>query len=153
MASQKYTIDKVKKTITATITDLDEVEKEIVQMYINAGYILHKGKKNPWNKKSIIAWLEKNAPQELKDKFEDMCKDTSIGWVKARAWFFEEKKKIKMSKWLTKEGKTKELKKLEEMLGDGKTKFNDVCEWFDELKKKTKEEKKKSEETKEEVEE
>jgi hypothetical protein len=55
---QNYTIDTTKKIITATISELDTVEKEIVQMYINAGYVLHKGKSNPWNKTSIVKCLK-----------------------------------------------------------------------------------------------
>lgn len=84
---QNYSIDAVKKTITATISELDAVEKEIVQMYINAGYILHKGKSNPWNKKTIIAWLKKYSKEEDAKTFEKKCVDD--GWVSARKWFFE----------------------------------------------------------------
>ena len=74
MAKQNYTLDTTKKIITATISELDEVEKEIVQMYINAGYVLHKGKKNPWNKKSIMKWLKDNVSEDSAKKFEEDCK-------------------------------------------------------------------------------
>ena len=86
MAKQHYTIDKQKKIITATISELDETEKEIVQMYITAGYILHKGKSNPWNKKSIEKWLKDKKGEEQAKEFKDKAdKD----WVSARTWFFE----------------------------------------------------------------
>lgn len=86
---QNYTLDTKKKIITATISELDEVEKEIVQMYINAGYILHKGKTNPWNKKNIMKWLAEYVSKEESEKFERDCKDKNIGWVKARKDFFD----------------------------------------------------------------
>lgn len=87
MAKQNYTLDTTKKIITATISELDEVEKEIVQMYINAGYVLHKGKKNPWNKKSIMKWLKDNVSEDSAKKFEEDCK--SKGWVTTRTEFFD----------------------------------------------------------------
>lgn len=87
--AQKYTLDTKKKIITATIEDLDTVEKEIVQMYINAGYILHKGKSNPWNKASISKWLKTYATEKESKDFEKKCEDENVGWVKARAEFFK----------------------------------------------------------------
>ena len=87
-STQNYSLDTTKKIITATISELDAVEKEIVQMYINAGYILHKGKSNPWNKKTIMKWLKEYVSKEKADKFDNDCKDTNIGWVKARKEFF-----------------------------------------------------------------
>lgn len=86
MAKQNYTIDKNKKIITATISQLDETEKDIVQMYINAGYILHKGKSNPWNKKSIEKWLKENAEEKDVKEFKTKAEED---WVSARTWFFE----------------------------------------------------------------
>lgn len=83
-----YKIDKKNKIITATISELDEVEKEIVQMYINGGYILRKNKKNPWNKKSITKWLTENVSKEKADDFQNDC--ANIGWVQARKKFFAE---------------------------------------------------------------
>ena len=88
-SKQNYSLDTTKKIITATISELDAVEKEIVQMYINAGYVLHKGKSNPWNKKTIVKWLKEYATKEEADKFEADCKDIEIGWVKARKGFFD----------------------------------------------------------------
>ena len=84
---QNYTLDTKKKIITATISELDTVEKEIVQMYLNAGYVLHKGKTNPWNKKSITKWLKENVGEAESKKFEKDCE--SLGWVSARKSFFE----------------------------------------------------------------
>lgn len=106
-SKQNYSLDTKKKIITATISELDEVEKEIVQMYINAGYVLHKGKNNPWNKKSIPSWLEKYVSKEESEKFKTILacesdkkyykKGVSLGWVDGRAEFFnkytEEKRK------------------------------------------------------------
>ena len=89
-SKQNYTLDTTKKIITATISELDPIEKEIVQMYINAGYILHKGKSNPWNKKSIMKWLEDHVSKAEAEKFEADCKDSSIGWVKARKQLFKD---------------------------------------------------------------
>ena len=88
-SKENYSLDTTKKIITATISELDAVEKEIVQMYINAGYVLHKGKSNPWNKKTIVKWLKEYATKEEADKFEADCKDIEIGWVKARKGFFD----------------------------------------------------------------
>lgn len=87
MAKQNYTLDTKKKIITATIENLDTVEKEIVQMYINAGYVLHKGKSNPWNKKSISKWLSVYVNDNESKKFENDC--DIFGWVKARKEFFD----------------------------------------------------------------
>ena len=70
---QNSSLDTKKKIITATISELDEVEKEIVQMYINAGYVLHKGKSFPWNKKSIAKWLKDNVVESESNKFEKDC--------------------------------------------------------------------------------
>ena len=84
---QNYSLDTKKKIITATISKLDEEEKEIVQMYINAGYTLHKGKSNPWNKKSIAKWLKDNVGESESKKFEKDCE--SLGWVSARKSFFD----------------------------------------------------------------
>ena len=100
---QNYTLDTTKKIITATISELDEVEKEIVQMYINAGYVLHKGKSNPWNKKTIMKWLNDYVSEESSKKFESDCSDKNVGWVKARKKFFDEydsnkREKIEKSK-------------------------------------------------------
>ena len=100
---QNYTLDTTKKIITATISELDEVEKEIVQMYINAGYVLHKGKSNPWNKKIIMKWLNEYVNEEVSKKFESDCADKNVGWVKARKNFFDkynskEREKIEKSK-------------------------------------------------------
>ena len=89
-SKQNYSLDTTKRIITATISELDAVEKEIVQMYINAGYVLHKGKSNPWNKKSIMKWLEDHVSKAEAEKFEADCKDSSIGWVKARKQFFKD---------------------------------------------------------------
>ena len=85
---QNYTINKQKKIITANISKLNETEKEIVQMYINAGYELHMGKSNPWNKKSIAKWLNDYVGEKESKKFESDCNDKSIGWVNARQEFF-----------------------------------------------------------------
>ena len=82
---QNYKINEVKKTITATIANLDAVEKEIVQMYINAGYKLVKGKSSPWNKKSISAWLKANVGEAEAEKFE---KAVEKNWINARTEFF-----------------------------------------------------------------
>lgn len=96
---QNYTLDTKKKIITATIEKLDTVEKEIVEMYLKAGYVLHKGKSNPWNKKTIMKWLADNVSKEEAEKFKSDCADKNIGWVKARKGFFEKyKKKIDDSK-------------------------------------------------------
>lgn len=88
-SKQNYSLDTTKKIITATISELDAVEKEIVQMYINAGYILHKGKSNPWNKRTIMKWLTEYVSKEKADKFKEDCEDSNIGWVKARKEFFD----------------------------------------------------------------
>ena len=88
-SKQNYSLDTTKKIITATISELDAVEKEIVQMYINAGYVLHKGKSNPWNKRTIMKWLNEYVSKEESDKFKEDCENSDIGWVKARKGFFD----------------------------------------------------------------
>lgn len=88
-SKQNYSLDTTKKIITATISELDAVEKEIVQMYINAGYVLHKGKSNPWNKRTIMKWLKEYVNEEKSKQFEKDCENSDIGWVKARKGFFD----------------------------------------------------------------
>lgn len=83
---QNYTLDPKKKIITATISELDEVEKEIVQMYINAGYILHKGKTSKWTKKYIIDWLKKYVSEQ---ESEDFKKKLDANWTDGRSQFFD----------------------------------------------------------------
>lgn len=119
MAKQNYSINEKKKIITATIEKLDTVEKEIVQMYINAGYILHKGKSNPWNKETIYKWLKKYVDEATANSFYNMViseneknnklkvfynKDKYVGWVNGRKWFFDtytEEKRAKLEKATT----------------------------------------------------
>lgn len=113
---QNYTIDTTKKIITATISELDAVEKEIVQMYINAGYVLHKGKSNPWNKSSIVKWLKYYISEEAAEEFENACGNKKIGWVQARTEFFakytaENRAEIEKQSAAKKVAKADELKK------------------------------------------
>lgn len=109
-SKQNYTLDTTKKIITATISELDPTEKEIVQMYINAGYILHKGKSNPWNKASVMKWLKEYVGEKESEQFEKDCKDTNIGWVKARSDFFAKYPEDKRKELQDKKKKSTEQK-------------------------------------------
>ncbi len=106
--AQKYSINTTKKIITATIEDLDAVEKEIVQMYINAGYILHKGKKGNWTSAKIQKWLEANVSKEAAEEFD---KKADANWIAARTEFFETKKKIEEAKKAKEEEEAKKSEK------------------------------------------
>lgn len=97
---ENFTVNAKLKRIYANVSELDTTEKEIVAMYIQAGYILHqKPKRKNWTKNDMKAYIEKNETDDNKKKANlEKIADKKTSYFDLRKWFFETYKEAKAKK-------------------------------------------------------
>lgn len=89
----KITLDTTKKIVYAMIKNLDSAEKEMVQMYVNGGYIIMKPVRETLTKDKILAWYKDNKVDNA--EFEKMRKEN---WGKALKVYSADKYKFELAK-------------------------------------------------------
>lgn len=90
----KITLDTTKKIVYAMIKNLDSVEKEMVQMYVNAGYIIKKKTvRDTLTKDKILTWYEDNEVDNT--EFEKKGKEN---WGKALKVYSADRYKFELAK-------------------------------------------------------
>lgn len=94
MAKEFYRIDEKYKKIVVSkdLTKLTAEEEKLLQFYINAGYKVTKKSESNYTKEKMLAWLNKNAKDKIKE-YESILNQPK-GYMKARSWFCELKKEM-----------------------------------------------------------